>query len=98
LNAPSRTALYRLLDRMEGHTYELAALPQDVRATLHNVDPGSRIPGSQVAFHCFNYGSTRALSFAAGLPWLDLLQARRKRGWRAKSRGVLDAVCRARGI
>ncbi len=98
LRSPSRTALYRLLDHLAGHTYEISALPQDVRLTLHNVEPTARIPGAQLAFHCFNYGNSRALSFAAGLPWLDLHQARRKRGWRAKSRGVLDAVCRARGI
>jgi non-specific serine/threonine protein kinase len=34
----------------------------------------------------------------AGLPWLDLYQARRARGWRTRSRGLLDAVLRAREI
>jgi hypothetical protein len=98
LRPPSRTALYRLLDDMESHAYPMASLPQDVRLTLHNVDPAAAVPGSQLAFHCFNYGNSRALSFASGLPWLDLHQARLKRGWRAKSLGLLHAVCRARGI
>jgi len=98
LRPPSRAAVYRLLERIDGHSYEMADLPHDVRITLHNVDPSTRVPGAQLAFHCFNYGSGRALSFAAGLPWLDLYQARRKRGWRPRSRGLLEAVCRARGI
>ncbi len=98
LRPPSRAALYRLLDRMAGHSYDVPSLPQDVRNTLHNVEPTAQIPGAQLAFHCFNYGNGRALSYAAGLPWLDLYQARKKRGWRPKSRGVLEAVCRARRI
>ncbi len=98
LRCPSRSAIYRLLDRMPGHAYDMTALPHDVRITLHNVDPAAKVPGAQLAFHCFNYGGSRAMSFAAGLPWLDLHQARAKRGWRAKSRGVLEAVCRTRGI
>jgi hypothetical protein len=48
-------------------------------------------------FYCLNYGSLAAMSFAAGLPWLDLHQARHLRGWRPRSRGLLDAVLRARG-
>jgi hypothetical protein len=73
-------------------------LSHDVRLTLHNVDPTAPIPGDQIAFRCFHDGNLHALSFAAGMPWLDLHQARRKRGWRPKSRGLLEAVCRARGI
>ncbi len=98
LRPPSRAAIYRLLDRTSGHGYDMKDLPSDVRMTLHNVAETARVPGGQVAFHCFNYGNVRALCFAAGMPWLDLHHARLKRGWRAKSRGVLDAVCRARGI
>jgi hypothetical protein len=98
LRPPSRAALYRLLDRIPGHTYRWSTLPHDVRLTLHNVDPTALIPGDQIAFHCFHDGNLRALSFAAGMPWLDLYQARRKRGWRPKTRGILEAVCRARGI
>ena len=98
LRRPSRTAMYRLLDGIAEHTYDPNALPHDVRVTLYNVDLTARIPGGQLAFHCFNFGNGRAMSFAAGLPWLDIHHARRKRGWRAKSRGVLDAVCRVRGI
>ena len=98
LRPPSRAALYRLLDRIPAHAYRLAALPHDVRLTLHNVDPTAPIPGDQIAFRCFHDGNLRALSFAAGMPWLDIHQARRKRGWRPKSRGLLEALCRARGI
>lgn len=56
------------------------------------------MPGPQLAFYCLNYGSLAAISYAAGLPWLDLYQAGRLRGWRPRSRGLLDAVLRARGI
>ena len=98
LRQPSRAALYRILDSIPGRSYDMASLPDEVKGTLHNVEPTAPIPGAQLAFHCFNYGSVRALSYASGLPWLDLYQARKKRGWRQKSRGVLDAVCRARGI
>ncbi len=98
LRPPSRAALYRLLERIPGHEYRIAELPDDVRATLHNVDPAAAVPGSQLAFHCFNYGNSRALSFAAALPWIDLYQALRKRGWRARSRGLIEAICKRRGI
>jgi len=98
LRPVSRAALYRLLERLDAHRYLVDELPRDVRLTLHNVDPAARVPGAQLAFHCLNYGGLRAMSFAAGLPWLDLHQARLKRGWRSKSRGILEALCRARGI
>jgi hypothetical protein len=98
LRPVSRAALYRLLDRLDGHGYLVDKLPHDVRLTIHNLDPAARVPGGQLAFHCLNYGGLRAMSFAAGLPWLDLHQARLKRGWRSKSRGLLEALCRARGI
>jgi hypothetical protein len=56
------------------------------------------VPGHQLAFYCFNYGSLGAISYAAGLPWLDLYQARRMRGWRPRSFGLLLAVMRRRGL
>jgi hypothetical protein len=56
------------------------------------------VPGHQLAFYCFDYGSLAAISFAAGLPWLDLYQARRMRGWRPRSFGLLAAVMRRRGL
>jgi hypothetical protein len=67
------------------------------RATLYNVASDAVVPGRQLAFFCFNYGSLPAISFAAGLPWLDLYQATRLRGWRPRSRGLLLAARRARG-
>jgi len=98
LRTPSRAALYRLLDRIPANTHALASLPPHVRLTLHNVDPAAPIPGDQIAFRCFHDGGLRAMSFAAGMPWLDLHLARRKRGWRPRSRGLIDAVCRVRRI
>jgi hypothetical protein len=65
---------------------------------LYNLGPTGTVPGHQLAFYCFNYGSLAAVSYAAGLPWLDLHQARRLQGWRPRSRGLLDAVMRVRGI
>ena len=69
-----------------------------VAATLYNLAPDAVVPGAQLVFYCFNYGSLAAMSFAAGLPWLDLRRASRLRGWRSRSRGLLDAVMRVRGI
>lgn len=79
-------------------SYPIAPLPAGVRETLYNLDETGEVPGHQLAFHCFNYGGVAALSFAAGLPWLALYQAARMRGWRARSRGLLDAVIAVRGI
>jgi hypothetical protein len=69
-----------------------------VQGALYNLGPTGQVPGHQLVFHAFQHGDTRAMSFAAGLPWLDLYQAQRMRGWRARSRGLLDAVMRRRGI
>jgi hypothetical protein len=49
-------------------------------------------------FHCLNYGTLPAMCYAAGLPWLDLFQASQLRGWRPRSRSLLQAVMRVRGI
>jgi hypothetical protein len=95
---PARATVYAALALIEGHRYQAAALPPHVRAVLYNLDLSAAVPGHQLAFYCFNYGGLDALSFAAGLPWLDLYQAARLGGWRPRSRGVLEAVLRARGI
>jgi hypothetical protein len=93
---PARATLYAALATLEGSRYEIACLPPGVRAALYNLAPESVVPGHQLAFYCFNYGSLAAMSFAAGLPWLDLYQAGRTRGWRSRSRGLLVATLRAR--
>jgi hypothetical protein len=95
---PARATLYNAFPRIEGHRYAVPALPAPVADALYNLGPGATVPGHQLAFHCFNYGSLPAVSFAAGLPWLDLYQARRLRGWRPRGRGLIDAVMRRRGI
>ena len=95
---PSRASLYNAFSRLDGHRYSIALLPDHVAATLYNLTPEGDVPGHQLAFHCFNYGSMPAISYAASLPWLDLYQATRVRGWRPRSRGLLMAVMRARRI
>ena len=95
---PVRASLYNALARIEGHTYAIEDLPAPVAGALYNLAATGRVPGHQLVFYCFNYGSVPAISFAAGLPWLDLYQARRLRGWRPRSAGLLEAVMRARGI
>jgi hypothetical protein len=96
--APSRATLYQALPRLAGHAYDVDQLPAAVRGVLYNVDPHGAIPGHQLAFYCFNYGTLDVVSFAAGLPWLDLYQAARLSGWRPRSKGLLLAALRARGI
>ena len=98
IRPPSRTTLYSALDRVEGHRYPIAALPAPVRGVLYNLDPTAAVPGHQLAFYCFNYGGADVMSWASGLPWLDLHQAARLGGWRPRSRGLLDAVLRVRRI
>lgn len=98
MRLPTRATLYNVLARVDGHRYPVSALPARVASALYNVAPDAAVPGPQLAFYCFNYGTLDAVSFAAGLPWLGLYQARRLRGWRPRSRGLLDAVLNARGI
>lgn len=98
LRVPSRASLYNAFARIDGHTYRVSRLPSYASEALYNLAPDSVVPGHQVAFHCFNYGTLSGVSFAAGLPWLDLYQAARLRGWRPRSRGLLEAVMKARGI
>lgn len=98
MRPPSRATLYNVLTRIEGHVYDISVLPSHVREALYNLAPDGTVPGHQLAFYCFNYGTLAAVSYAAGLPWLDLYQASRLRGWRPLSRGLLRAVERVRGI
>ncbi len=98
LAPPSRATVYKLLGSLPTPVYRLADLPPAVRHALYNLAPDSEVPAHQVAFYCFNYGDLRAVSFAAGLPWMALYQARRLPGFRVKSRGLLDAVIHVRGI
>ena len=98
IKPPVRASLYSALARIEGHSYAIADLPAPVASALYNLSPVDRVPGHQLAFYCFNYGSLPAISYAAGLPWLNLYQARRLRGWRPRSAGLLAAVMRARSI
>jgi hypothetical protein len=94
----SRATLYKLLAALPTPRYRLAELPPAVRNALYNLVSESSVPGHQVAFYCFNYGDLAAVSFAAGLPWLALYQAQRLPGYRAKSRGLLEAVAHARSL
>ncbi len=93
---PSRATVYKLLGVLPTPRYRIADLPASVRAALYNLDPEGEVPGHQLAFFCFNYGDVAAASFASGLPWLALHQALRLPGWRPRSRGLAEAVARAR--
>jgi hypothetical protein len=94
---PSRASLYNALEALDGSSYDIASLPRHVVEVLYNLGPEGTVPGRQLAFYCFNYGTVAAMCYAAGLPWLDLYQAGRLRGWRPRSRGLLKAVMRVRG-
>lgn len=98
LRAPSRATVYKLLDVLPSGSYRVRDLPPPVRECLYNLDAGGEVPGHQLAFYCFNYGSLAAVSFASGLPWLALHQALRLPGWRARCRGLAEAAARARGL
>lgn len=95
---PARTTLYQLMKTLPSRSRVAADLPPAVRETLYNLSQDSSVPGHQLAFHCLNYGGLSAVSYAAGLPWLALYQASLMRGWRPKSRGLLDAILEVRGI
>lgn len=95
---PSRATLYSYLATVRTPERQVRALPAAVQRALYNLERDSRVPEAQIAFYCFNYGELAAVSYAAGLPWLALYQARRMRGWRRRSRGLLEAVARVRKI
>jgi hypothetical protein len=94
---PSRGTVYNAMARVEPPRYAATDLPEQVRRVLHNVGSES-IPGHQIVFAAFNYGDTRALSFAAGMPWTCLYHAARVPGFRPKSLALLRAVMAHRGI
>jgi hypothetical protein len=101
----SRASLYNALGRLPVPTFEWASLPEAIRQSLYNLgepsatsERGVDVPGDQIVFYAFNYGSTAAISFASGLPWLCLHRAVRRPGWRPKSRALLEAVVKYRGI
>lgn len=98
LESPSRATVYKLLASLPTPSYRLTEVPPAVQNALYNLAAESSVPAHQVAFYCFNYGDLAAISFAAGLPWLALYQARRLPGYRPKSRGLLEAVAHARGL
>lgn len=98
LPVPSRATVYRFLEYCPPRQVRVADLPTSVRGALYNLDPGRMVPGHQLAYYVFNYGDAQAMSYAAGLPWLDLYQASRMRGWRTRSLGVLRAVLLRRKI
>lgn len=98
LDAPSRATVYNAIARAAPPSFDFAALPPAVQRCLHNVDPNEPIPGHQVVQAAFNAGDVRALSFAAGLPWLCLYRASTLRGFRTKSLSLLRAVMAFRKI
>jgi hypothetical protein len=98
LAPPSRASVYKLLATLALPRYKIANLPPSVRNALYNLTEETEVPAHQLAFYCFNYGDGAAISFAAGLPWLALYQAARMPGYRSRSRGLIEAVLRARGI
>ena len=97
LRPPSRASLYAAFDSIEGDVYQISTLPPAAGDCLYNLPSDGMVPGRQLVFSCLNYGSLAAMSFAAGLPWLDLHQARLVRGWRPRSHGLLLALLRVRG-
>jgi hypothetical protein len=98
LRSPSRASISNSLEKIPGHTFQALRLPPHVCEALYNLAPDANVPGHQLAFYCFNYGSLAAVSYASGLPWLDLYQASFLRGWRPRSRGLFHAAMCARAI
>ncbi|MCA9630092.1 MAG: hypothetical protein KC766_20615 [Myxococcales bacterium] len=98
LPPPSRATLYNAIQRVELPEVQTADLPEAVRASLYNLGKASRVPADRVVFYAFNHGAPRALSYAAGLPWLWLSRAAQLPGWRPKSLALLNAVMAYRGI
>ena len=98
---PARTSIYNALDRVEVPYLDWETLPTQVREALYNQrggDASLQMPGDQVVFYSFNYGSPRAVSYASGMDWLSLHRAAKRRGWRPKSRALLEAVLHYRNI
>ncbi len=98
LRVPARATIYNVIERARPPVFLARELPAAVREALYNVDLDAEIDGANVAFYAFNYGDLRAVCWAAGMPWLALRHAARLRGWRPKSKGLLLASMRRRGI
>lgn len=98
LPPPARATLYASLSRAPVASFPMRSLPKSVRRALHNLDDDAVVPGDQVAFAAFNRGDTRALCWAAGLPWPCLRHAALLSGFRPKSLALLVAVMRYRSI
>lgn len=106
LRPPSRSSVYNTVVRVKAPGYAWSELPREVQQALYNLSPEApaqpgedyEVPGDHLAFYAFNHGAPRALSFASGLPWVCLWQALRRPGWRPKSRSLLAAVAKQRGI
>lgn len=92
--ATARLARLPSLPLVSSEVLPLAGLPEEVRAALYNLDIGESetVAAEVIAFYSFNYGSSRALSFASGLPIAALARALAMSGWRQKSRALLQAV------
>lgn len=98
LSCPSRATVYKFIQQDTGPRYSLTELPDPVSAALYNLGGTGDVPGAQLVFYCLNYGDLKAIQYTAGMPWWPLYQAARMRGWRPRSRGLLHAILRARGI
>lgn len=98
LRPPARATLYQAFDQTSAPSFAIVDLPAPVQRVLHNLSLEGSVPGHQLAFYCLNYGDLDAISFAAGLPWLALHQAGRLRGWRPRSRGLLESIRKVRGF
>lgn len=77
---PSRATVYNHRDRAPLPSVVANDLPEAVRRVLYNLAPDASVPTHQIAFRAINEGGLRALSYAAGLPWLALHRARLLRG------------------
>jgi hypothetical protein len=106
---PARGTLYNAVARAKPPMYSTRELPRAVREALYNSSAAeasdgetslaaTHVPGDQIVFYCFNYGDVRAISYGAGMPWLCLVQAAARRGFRPKSLALLRAVMTVRGI
>lgn len=106
---PARGTLYNAVARAKPPTYATRELPRAVREALYNSSAAeasggessvaaTHVPGDQIVFYCFNYGDVRAISYGAGMPWLCLVHAAVRRGFRPKSLSLLRAVMAVRGI
>jgi hypothetical protein len=100
----ARASLYNAIERVSVPRFARRELPEAVQQALYNLgepdggEGSDTVPADQVVFYAFNYGSATAISFASGLPWLCLQRAERRPGWRPKSRSLLSAVMKYRGI